>query len=125
MNSTMRLALLSITALAFSLGCSFHARSPEQYRTDTRALLETRGPQIESCYRDTFEATNETTGTVIVNFKVEHKSGRVIDVRVDEKSTAPEPIRECVVKALDGLTLTPPDERDGIAAFTYEFAPAS
>lgn len=121
----MRLALLSLPALLATVACSFHARSPEQYRDDTRALLETRGSQIEGCYRDALEATNDTTGSVIVNFKVEHKTGTITDVRIDDKSTAAEPLRECVVKALEGLTLTPPDQRDGIAVFTYEFAPAS
>jgi hypothetical protein len=125
MMRAMKLVILSTTALVGTLACSFHARSPEQYRDDTRALLETRGPQIESCYRDALEATNETTGSVIVNFKVQHKSGLLTEVRIDEKSTAAEPLRECVVKALDGLTLSPPDARDGVAVFRYEFSPAS
>lgn len=111
--------LLPISTLA----CSFHARSPDQYRDDTRALLETRGGKIKDCYRDALEATTETTGTVTVHFTVEKKTGQLTNIRVDDQSTAGEPLRECVVKALDGLALTPPDARDGVATFLYEFEP--
>lgn len=120
--SVMRTFLLTSVALG-SVACSFQARSPERYRDDTRALLESRGPQLQSCYRDALEATNETTGSVIVHFTVEHETGSLTALRVDEKSTGSEPLRACVLKALEGLTLTPPDARDGVATFRYEFEP--
>jgi hypothetical protein len=39
-------------------------------------------------------------------------------------TTAPEPLGQCVITAINGLTLDPPDERDGIASFVYEFKAA-
>lgn len=122
MMRAMRNYLLILLPIS-TLACSFHARSPDQYRDDTRALLESRGGKIKDCYRDALEATNETTGTVTVNFTVEKKTGQLSNIRAAEQSTAPEPLRECVVKALEGLSLSPPDARDGVATFRYEFEP--
>jgi len=36
--------------LAFAAGCSFHARSPDEYRDATQALLDTKSADIKTCY---------------------------------------------------------------------------
>ncbi len=73
---------------------------PKQYRTDTRALLDDSRtadrkllPRHLRWRRTRRRARSSSTS------RSSTKSGRVIDVRVDEKSTASEPLRECVVKA--------------------------
>ena len=40
-----------------------------------------------------------------------------------EQTTAPEALGKCVLDALDGLALDPPDECPATATYTWEFAP--
>lgn len=110
-----------LVSVALSMGCSFIARGEDQYRTDTRALLETRNADVRSCYDSELANNPGLSGDVIVNFTVEKKTGTVMNATAAEGSTAPESLQTCVVTAVDGLALTPEDRRDGSATFTYTF----
>jgi hypothetical protein len=114
-------AIVGLLALS---GCSgsFYARSPDDYRTATRALLETKGTDFQQCYQGVLSSTPDATGTVAVSFVVEEKTGKIVTPASLPESTAPEPLRECVVKGLDGLVLDPPDQRKGLATMTFDFA---
>jgi hypothetical protein len=114
-------AIVGLLALS---GCSgsFYARSPDDYRTATRALLETKGNDFQQCYQGVLSSTPDATGTVAVSFVVEEKTGKIVTPASLPESTAPEPLRECVVKGLDGLVLDPPDQRKGLATMTFDFA---
>ena len=122
----MRKHIATLLVLAFAAGCSFHARSTEDYKADTRKLLSTKDAEIKACY-DQHLATNPAqSGKVVVNFTVEKKTGKVGNVAVDPKqSTAPESLQACVTGAIKGLTLKPEDRRDGDATFTWVFKGAS
>jgi hypothetical protein len=109
-------------SVALSMGCSFIARGEDQYRTDTRALLETRNADIRACYDKELEGNPGLNGDVVVQFTVEKKTGTITQVAAAEGSSAPESLQTCVVTALEGLALTPEDRRDGQATFTYTFS---
>lgn len=109
------------TLLIASLGCSFMARGPDDYRNDTASLLETKRGEIKSCYDGALEADASVGGKVVVNFTVEKKTGTVKDVAVAPGTTAPDQLSQCVVTAVSGLKLTPEDQRDGLATFTWVF----
>ena len=111
------LALLSSAAL----GCSFNARDAASYRKDTRALLATKEPDIKSCYDAELKKDPKVVGTVVVKFKVAKETGKITDPKVDDASNAPKSLAKCVVEAIDGLALQPPDARDGDATFRWEF----
>src|SRR5262245_40922601 len=114
--------LVLIAPLALLAGCQFIARGPEQYRDDTKALLEQNSSSLKSCYDGVIATDSSAKGTVTVRFVVEQETGAIKDVEVDnETSTAPPPVRDCVVNAVTGLKLDPADARDGVATFTYEF----
>lgn len=116
--------LLATGLLATAAACSGTARGLEAYRTDTSRLLETRSAQLKSCYDDALKADDKLAGTVTVQFVVQKQTGMVTNAAVDAaKSTAPPVLGQCVVKALDGLVLAPPDRNEGRATFTYEFKP--
>ncbi|HET9960476.1 MAG TPA: AgmX/PglI C-terminal domain-containing protein [Polyangiaceae bacterium] len=117
---TIGIAILGLCAgLA---GCSFAARSPEMYRDETAALLETKSAQVKACYDETLKTNKDAQGRVTVRFVVEHETGKLTSVAADPAgTTAPEPLTKCVVDALQGLALSPPDQRDGNATFVYEF----
>lgn len=110
-----------LASVALSMGCSFIARGEDQYRTDTRTLLETRNADIRSCYDNELANNPALSGDVVVNFTVEKKTGTIMNATAAEGSTAPESLQTCVVTAVDGLALTPEDRRDGSATFTYTF----
>jgi hypothetical protein len=118
MTRTNWIALLCLGALA---GCSFHARDAASYRKDTRALLETKNDDLKGCYDAELKKDPKVGGTVVVTFKVAKKTGQIIGAKVDPSSTAPESLGRCVVQAIGGLALQPPDERDGDATFRWEF----
>lgn len=117
---TIYLALFVATAGV--TGCSFAARSPDMYRDDTAALLETRSAQIKTCYDGLLQSTPDLQGRVTVRFVVEPDTGNLSNVAADPAgTTAPEPLTKCVVDSLQGLVLAPPDQRQGNAAFVYDF----
>jgi hypothetical protein len=119
-------AILVLALAAAVPACSGTARGLEAYRTDTEKLLDTRSAQLKSCYDDTLKTTATAAGTVTVQFVVEKKSGVINNPMIDAaRSTAPAPLGECVVKAIDGLKLDPADRNEGRATFVYEFKPQS
>ena len=112
-----------ITLLSLAAGCSAIARSPEDYRKATRTLLETESDSIRSCYDAELAKNATSSGTVIVKFKVESDTGKIVGAKIDEaNSTASGTLGQCVVDAISGLALERPDARDGDATFTWEFA---
>jgi hypothetical protein len=120
---------IAIAAASFSTiaGCSFAARSPEMYRDETKAQLESKSNDIRACYDGVLQGTPGAAGKVTVTFEVETEAGKIVNVAVDKaNTTAPAPVADCVTKSLTGLGLTPPDKRTGQATFTWEFsAPAA
>lgn len=125
-----RYALL--VPVMMSVGCSFIARDPDSYRDVTRELVDTRGGDIKDCYDVALQTDESVGGTVTVNFIVEPKTGKIMNPTIDPaNSDAPETLQQCVVSAIDGLQLDPPDAREGQATFTWTFeaqpaeAPAS
>lgn len=113
------LACLSLA----TAGCTFYARSPQQYRDDTSKVLETKTAEIDSCYDTVLKTTPTAGGKVTLTFTVEEKTGKIIDAKADAaRTTAPQPLIDCVVNAINGLMLQPPDQRKGNATFEYDFA---
>lgn len=104
-----------------SAGCSFHARDADGYRKDTRTLLESKSGDIKACYDAALTKDPKVSGSVIVHFTVEKKTGTVKEAKVDAASTAPAELSQCVVTAIQGLVLDPPDARDGDATYSWEF----
>lgn len=115
--------LLSVCCfLILPAACSFAARGPDQYRDDTQALLESKSPEIKACYDGILKDKKDAAGTVRVKFKVAEETGKIFETQVDPSgTTAPPELADCVVRSIDGMQLTPPDENQGIATFTWEF----
>ena len=104
-------------------GCGFAARSPDMYRDDTKAQLDTKSNDIRACYDGVLASTPGVGGKVTVKFNVENELGKITAVTVDTaNTTAPDAVADCVTKSITGLGLTPPDARLGQATFTWEFA---
>jgi hypothetical protein len=121
-RNTIVLGALTAVSLS-SLGCTFYARSPQQYRDDTAKVLETRSAEISSCYDTVLKTTPAASGRVTVTFPVEEKTGKIVDTKADSaRTTAAQPLIDCVVNALNGLMLQPPDQRKGEATFDYDFS---
>lgn len=124
MKSTVRI-MTTLAALGLVVGataCQFHARSADKYRDATQELLMTRQSQIQACYDEALKQDKAAQGMVKVNFTVQKDTGNIVDAAVDPNgTTAPPALGDCVVNALTGLALQPPDARDGLASFTYEF----
>jgi len=114
--------ILALVALATMTGCSFAARSPEMYRDDTKAVLETKNNDIRACYDGVLKTTPGVGGKVTVKFEVETEAGKIQNIEVDKtNTTAPAPVAECVTKSLQGLAISPPDKRLGQATWAWEF----
>ncbi len=121
----MKTITAALPFLALSLACSFHARGPEAYETDTRSVVETRNAQLRDCHQGVTTTDPSANGLVVVNFRVEKKTGKFQDISLDEdRTTAPPALAACVTDSLEGLALEPEDQRDGLATFAWRFAPA-
>ena len=108
--------------LVLGAGCSFHARSPDEYRDATQALLDTKSADIKTCYDTALKGKTDLAGTVTVHFTVEPETGKLGNISADAaKTQAPEVLTQCVVKSLDGLALAPPDANPGDGTFEYQF----
>jgi hypothetical protein len=104
-------------------GCTFMARSPDQYRDDTSNLLSTKSAELNACYDNVVKTEPAAAGKVTVVFTVETKTGKITNVAADPaRTTAPPSLVSCVVTAINGLVLNPPDQRTGNATFEYDFA---
>lgn len=128
MNATIHKGLLfsGLVVTAALQACSFSARSPDDYRKVTNDLLATRADQLRACYDAALVATPTIGGVVVVTFKVEADTGKLLNPAFDPaRTTAPEPLKQCVTTALDGLAIDPPDQRDGNATFSWEFKPGT
>ena len=118
--------LFAVSLLASAAACAGTARGLEAYRTDTNNLLETRSAQLKSCYEDALKTDGKLAGTVTVQFIVEKQTGAIANAAVEQdKTTGPPILGQCVVKAVDGLVLAPPDRNEGRATFVYEFKPTT
>lgn len=116
--------IVSLGVAMLTLGCQFHARSADDYSTETSRLLETKQAELKSCYDEILEKDAKAKGVVAVTFTVEAKTGLLKDAKLDEtKTTAPKTLSECVLGAIEGLKLDPPDQREGQASWSYEFKP--
>jgi hypothetical protein len=123
MNRLLTTAL--VAAVAAVAACSGTARGLEAYRADTGKLLDTRSARLRTCYDDALKADDKLSGTVTVQFTVEKQTGVIANPSVDTaRSSAPPALGQCVVKAIDGLVLAPPDRNEGRATFVYEFKPS-
>ena len=120
MKTNQHLALLTVL-LGGLASCTFYARNAETYQADTRSLVETRNSALKECYDGALEADENVSGTVVVNFTVEKKTGVIKGAAVDASSTAPESLSSCVIAGLEGLSLDPSDQRDGVATMTWSF----
>lgn len=113
---------LALIALA---ACGGTARSVDVYRADTQKLLSTRDAQVQGCYDQARKADANAAGTVAVQFTVAKKTGDITSATIDKtKSTASDALGSCVLEAVKGLKLDPPDRDEGHATFVYEFKPA-
>lgn len=100
------------------------ARSQAVYAADASRLLETRTGDLQRCYNEALKVQPAAAGVVTVQFVVQPASGVISDATIDRtRSTAPDALDRCVLDALAGLALTPPDRHEGRATFTYEFKP--
>jgi len=119
----MRSMSFVLLACAGLVGCSFYARGPDDYRSAVRGILETKRPDVEACYKRSYEADKEAQGRVVAKFEVEPKSGKIVHPEVvAEGTTASDALKQCVLASLEGLTLAPPDQRKGEATFVWDFA---
>ena len=115
------LAASGLCALMASCSASFYARSPDDYRKATRTLLESKESDFKSCYENVIKQTPDAQGSVVVQFTVEQKTGKILNAASLPSSTAPGPLRACVVNGLSAMKLDPPDQRQGVATMTFDF----
>jgi hypothetical protein len=98
------------------------ARNALTYRDETRKLLETKLVGLQACYDAELQRHPAAAGKVVVRFKISNETGQIVNPHVDDLASTPNrTLRGCVLDALKGLALDPPDARTGDATFTWEF----
>lgn len=121
-----RLATLTALVVLGSVACAhgYAERDQTKYRDDSRALMMTKAPSVKSCYDRVLKSDPKASGMVVLHFKVQPETGLVTEPQLDgAATTAPAPLSRCVLEAVDGLKLDPPDVNEGQATFTWELKP--
>lgn len=117
---------VSFAGLAFGAGCAGQLRKPDEYRDDVAAVLATRAERVKACWDAELVRNPAAYGRVVLGFRVAKKTGafeRIDPIR--ERTTASDTVTMCVVAAVSGLTIEPPDVREADATFEWSFrAPA-
>lgn len=112
--------------LAFGAGCAGQLRKPDEYRDEVAAVLATRADRVKACWDAELVRNPAAYGRVVLGFRVAKKTGafeRMDPIR--ERTTASDTVTMCVVAAVSGLTIDPPDAREAEATFEWSFrAPA-
>jgi hypothetical protein len=115
-------ALLTFAVGLTGSACSFLARDTETYERDTSSLLDTRSSQLQACYDQELARNPDMAGKLTVTFTVEKQTGKMTALAWDKsRTTVSETLATCVISALEGLELSEPDQRDGVATFSYTF----
>ncbi len=114
MRPRLVVGILALSACATS-------RSAKRYRDDTHSLLESRSTALQACYEKALASAPQLEGSVTIHFVVEKRTGRFKDPTFATDPTPPQPLVFCVLGALDGLQLDPPDAKEGRATFVYQF----
>src|SRR5262245_7075492 len=84
-----------LVVLGAVTGCGTTARTPDQYRADTNALLETQSSAIKDCYDQILRTDPNVSGKVAIKFTVKEDTGQLADAAIDSASTtAPEPLAQ-------------------------------
>lgn len=122
MTSTVSVSSLLVALVISGCSVSYKLRSPEQYRQDTRNLLESTESSFVNCYEGLLATDGDSSGTVVVSFDVEEETGKFAAVKSLPESTAPNGLQQCVVEGMDGLVLAPPDEKTGKGVMTFDFS---
>lgn len=127
MNAISRIALLAGTCVAaVACGHGHVARDQAAYRDATRQVVTAKNDQVKSCYDLALRQQAGLSGRVVVRFKVQAETGRVVEPMVDKsQTTAPDSLSQCVVRAIADTALTPPDAREAHASFSWEFRPGA
>ena len=117
---------LALLAPLASVACGGAIRVGDAYRDDTAKLLTAQAnPRIHDCFDGMVKSTpgpKSLQGTTTVHFIVAGDTGIITNATVvPESTTAQPPVAQCVVAALNGLKLDPPDGVDGDATYTWEF----
>jgi hypothetical protein len=124
MKNLTKAGVLALVASAGACNYSFVVRDTMTYRDETRAMLATKDPVVKACYDEQLKTNPAVAGTVVVNFKVQPKTGKLVEPRIDDQqSTAPAALKQCVLGAVDGLALTPADQNEGQGTFRWDFQP--
>jgi hypothetical protein len=119
----MTRSILIIGSLVALSGCSFYARGSKDYREAVRTVLDTKSGAIEGCYKSELQGNDKAQGKVVVHFDVAPKTGEFTNADVvKDQTTANKPLQKCVLSAIEGLKLDPPDARKGDATFAWDFS---
>lgn len=112
-----------LAAFSFSASaCSFMMRDTETYKQDTSQMLDARNAELQACYDEELTRNPAMAGKLTVTFTVEKKTGKVTQLSWDKsRTTVSESLATCVVSAIENLELSEPDQRDGVATFSYNF----
>lgn len=120
------LVTLGLIAPLASIACGGAIRIGDAYRDDTMKLVQAQAnPKIQQCFQGVVRSTptpKSLEGTTTVSFVVAKETGIVGNAAiVPGATTTQDPVNQCVLGAINGLKLDPPDNVEGDATFAWQF----
>ncbi len=123
----MNKILVALSLIApLAAACGGAIRTPDAYRNDTATMLTAQAnPKIQGCFQGLVRTTpnpSSLAGNTTVHFTVAKETGLLTNPSiVAAGTTTQDPVNQCVLGALNGAKLDPPDNVDGDATFAWQF----
>ncbi len=124
---------LTIAMKKLTLGCLFtalvglaacaHNGMGDGVRKDTAARMATTQDPIQTCYATALQKNRKLAGTLLLDIKVEAKTGKFKDVRVVRNDLPDADLEKCVVENVSKLALATPQSSNVSVQYPLQFSP--
>lgn len=110
-----------LTSLTVACGGTGTGKS---VRNDVTTQMLTIESPVAKCYEDALKRSRKLSGTMVLSFRVEPKTGKFKDARVANSEVPDQELQDCVVREVLGLVLAKPQKTVvGIDSYPLRFSP--
>ena len=117
-------SILPIAIALASLAACGPTGPSKGFRTDVAAQMKSIETPLAQCYKDALWQHRGLRGTMILNFKIQAKTGQFMYARVARTEFGNVQLETCVVRQINTLKLTKPESTTiDIETFPLQFWP--
>lgn len=125
MSHTKKNVFFSIL-LGASLAACGGTGTSKGLRTDVTKQMSSIEPTVAGCYKEALVRNPTTSGTVVLAFKIEPKTGKFQSASVVRSDVGDPALEKCVVAEVSKLALAEPQKtKVGVDTYPIRFSPSN